>query len=302
MPTTSWSARLVLEHTDMPRAAILRLKRTYAITKRGLERTDAMPLFHDVNDPSLKPRWRPGTDYWPLKSHTDFVVRGSAHAPHGRPTTEMLVRARIEEVHKTIAVLGARRASRAGDRVRFSEPEPFETLPMTFHQAYGGWDKRVRSPGEPKLEQFIATSFSADHPGMYPRNPFGMGYVVGTMPKEDEVLLPHLEDPEHRLTEDTLLTPSGARWHEQPLPWCFDWTHTIMFPRPVLFSEAADAWFPGPEDEAMSEVARGYLRAGYRANRTGLDPRFYQEASHGLVLPPLKGGESVAVSGMTPDR
>ena len=152
-----------------------------------------------------------------------------------------------------------------------------------------------------------ALRLRTDHPGLYPRNPFGKGYLVcrGEVPG---VEMPNLEDPDQLLTDETLVTGDPAAWHRQPLPWSLDWTHPSTFPRNTWFADGVRPWFPCPDDAALTEVKRGLLPADFRARMTdrhladGPDPRFFQEASVGLSVTGLGGGEPVELRGMHPDR
>jgi len=261
----------------------------------------AEPLFHDVNDETIKPRFKEGTDYWPWKESTDFVVRGSAFAPNASPVRTMIVSARIGNATKQIQVSGTRIVEWAGGEVAWvPPPDPFEEMPLTYTNAYGGLDWRVPwKPGE-----HDGWGREVDHPGMYPRNPFGKGYVVlpGDVPGTE---MPNLEDPTNLLNAENLVTRDPKAWYKRPLPWCFDWVHLMTFPRYCFFLGGVDAWFPGPENEAMPEVKRGYCPPNYRqamaARKTEHPlPRFYQEASYGFILNGITGRESVSLKGMHP--
>ena len=44
------------------------------------------------------------------------------------------------------------------------------------------------------------------------------------------------------------------RWYRQPLPWSFEWTNWLMYPRELFLG--FDAWFPCSDPEALPEVKR----------------------------------------------
>ena len=180
-------------------------------------------------------------------------------------------------------------------------------MPLTPDRAYGGVDLRVQLAEEERGDLMMLFFLQSDHPGLYPRNPAGKGYQV--LPGEVEDLeLPNLEDPDDQLTAERLVTLDPRRWYRQPLPWHLDWVDPTTFPRCVFFRPGTDVWFPGPEDRALPEVARGYLAPGFRASMEGRRPeqgpapRFFQEASAGLVVAGLRGGEPVRLSGVHPER
>ena len=264
------------------------------------------PLKHDLRDEKLQPRIQAGTDFWIKKELTDVVINGSAYAPEGKPTTHMTVSVQIGNFSKIISVFGRRMITwDSAGRPKINEPEHFDEMPLTYENAYGGIDWRVNVEGLESLD--MQFRLQTDHPGLYPRNPFGKGYLVvdGEVP---DMEMPNLEDPDDLLTEERLITGSPELWYKQPLPWCFDWVHPYTFPRYVYFSELVDAWFPGPEDERMPEVKRGFLPPGYRAivkNRLfneGPHPMFYQEASYGMSFRELRPGEKIIIRGMHPEK
>jgi len=284
------------------------VKRTYTMKSGGLKQVEAEPLFHDLRDEDLEPRIVAGTDFWDHKEHTDFVVLGTAFAPGGVPVTQQEVSVRVGDVEKRLAVFGKRTITWGDDGAPHIDPtEPFTEMPLTAENAYGGIDWRVTLPEAEMEDPLMATMLEADHPGLYPRNPFGKGYLVepGEVP---EMEAPNLEDPDDLLTPERLIVKDPRDWYKQPLPWHLDWVHPVCFPRNVHFAGGMDAWFEGPEDEGMPEVARGFLMPNYRqvmearSLEQGPHPRFYQEASHGMVLPSLQGGEPVQLTGMHPEQ
>lgn len=282
------------------------VKLTYIVSDGALRRTAAEPLLHDLRDPELDPRLRPDTDFWARKPATDFIVRGSAFPAGGGAVQQMRVSARVGRYEKRIQVFGDRSVEWT-DRgtIRFGDPEPFEEMPLTWENAYGGIDWRV--PVENVNEVAVAAELATDHPGMYPRNPFGKGYLVESGEVEDFVL-PNQEDPHDLLTPGRLQTGDPRDWWKQPMPWTFDWTHPATFPRYCWLGQEVDAWFPGPQDESMPEVRRNILPAHYRdllAQRRlshGPHPWFKQGGSAGFVLQDLVGGEPVTLSRLHPDR
>lgn len=282
------------------------VKRTYEIRGTRCLPRPPEPLHHDLRDEEAQPRIVPDTDFWPVKYATDVVVRGSAYARDGRPVDRMLVSVAVEGHRKQLAVFGEREITwNDSGTPHVGPPQPFTEMPLTWENAYGGIDFRVPVPEMDGPGQQVV--LEVDHPGLYPRNPFGRGYLVeaGEVP---EMTMPPLEDPRDLLTAERLVVGDARLWYRQPLPWCFDWTHPVMFPRVVFVGGRADAWYPGPEDAQMPEVARGFLEPGYRStlgeagifSDRGL--RFLQGASHGLTFPRLPDGARVTLEGMHPER
>ena len=262
------------------------------------------PLAHDfrVDEPTL----HPGTDFWLHKELVDVVVQGSAFAPAGEAVGRMTVSVQVGSVQKRLEVLGRRRVRwDGGGAPLFGEPEPFVEMPLNNENSYGGFDRRVRvSEDDPRYDQI---AMQVDHPGNYPRNPWGKGYVV--LPGSGEELeLPNLEDPDDLLAPERFVVGDAARWWRQPLPWCLDWVHPMTYQRYLYFLPQMDAWFPAPQDEKLPEVERGFLQPGCRAmmgqrqTSQGPHPLFRQAASHGMRFPSLEPGTPVSLEGMHPEQ
>lgn len=288
-------------------AAYALIKLTYAIDVDDGACRLAEPevLRGDLRREDLEPRIPADTDFWPVKEATDVVVLGSAYGRRSG-VCERVVSVTVGEACKRVAVFGRRAVTWGSDgRPRVEAPEPLCEVPLTREQAYGGLDWRVR-PEDPD-DRLTRARLMTDHPGLYPRNPFGKGYLVepGQVP---ELLMPSLEDPDDLLTADRLIVGDPRLWYRQPLPFSLDWFHPACFPRNVFFAADADAWYPAPEDDALPEVRRGLLPSGFRAAMEaralveGPHPRFVQGASHGLTFAHLGEGTPVTLVGMHPER
>jgi hypothetical protein len=277
------------------------VKVTYQVVAGEVTVAPPEPLLHDLRDADASPRMPPGSDFWLSKDATDVAVLGSAYAR--TPVQETWVALQVGRATKYVKVFGQRHLEWTSGPPRFSAPEPFEVMAITKENAYGGYDGRVPVPAPRHMDEEMELEF--DHPGLYPRNPFGKGYVVIDEPA-DGVALPNLEDPEDLLTPERIVVGDPALWWRQPLPWTLDWHHPLMFPRYVYLG--GDAWFPGPEDASIAEVARGFLAANYRRDvispfdlRRRCPPGFYREASLGMSFAGLSAGTPISVTGMHPD-
>lgn len=272
-------------HEVRPQMAYALVKRTYRIHDGALDIDKPEPLLHELIE-GVAPR--PGTDFWPTKLATDVVVRGAAFAPKGA-ATRMVVSVSVGETQKRAVVFGRRKIHWGrGGMLRIGSPEPFDTIALTYGNAYGGADRRTCPAG------------TLDHPSVYPRNPLGKGYLLDAGSVTHATEMPNVEDPRDLLTAERLLLDHAQRWYTCPLPVCFDWVFPTMFPRLVWFGE--EAHYPAPP-EMLPEVKRGFLPSDYRARRgTGIHPRFFQEATPELILDGVKGGEPVTIAGMHPER
>jgi hypothetical protein len=174
---------------------------------------------------------------------------------------------------------------------------------LLYQFAYGGFDARVPLP-EDALAVFmdqVRAGFAYDHPGLYPRNPVGKGYVVLPGAVVD-VELPNLEDPHDLLTPERLVTGTPENWYRQPLPWCFEWSVGSTFPRFRFIG--GEPWFPPPDGPELPEVARGFCPPGLRSLiENGPEMLGYlQEASLGMTFPRPLAGQPVRIEGMNPDK
>jgi hypothetical protein len=288
-----------------PAFAFALVKFTYQIKGATAVPSQPEPLRFDFwSDEKLEPRFPPGSDYWLDKQFSDVVIRGSAFAPAGRPTPSMFVAAQVGRVVKRIAVFGKRLVEWSQGNPRPSRPEPFAEMPLLYQNAYGGLDNRVPIPAQ--LEQgymrTAALGMQFDHPGLYPRNPVGKGYLVLPDPI-DGVELPNLEDPTDLLTAERLITRKPELWYRQPLPWCFEWTVGLSFPRYLFMG--IDAWFPPPDDSTLPEVKRGFIPAHLRRRleqERDLAAGYLQEASLGMLVGTPLAGQPVILTGMHPEE
>ena len=128
------------------------------------------------------------------KSATDVALIGAAHAPT-TGATEVYVRLCAGPLEKTIRVVGDRIWYRSLGMTVATAAEPFETIPLTWEHAFGGWDR-----SHPDQEQHA----------FEPRNPVGTGFRAKHGRFEDGTRLPNLEDPRQPLRDyGGAATPAG---------------------------------------------------------------------------------------------
>lgn len=120
----------------------------------------------------------------------DLFVFGSARSLDGKPATCVDVTVEAGASFSTsIRVFGERCWEQQGRRLVMTPPQPFDAIPLTMDNAYGGedeWDE-LRVP--------------------FPSNPDGKGYVRSAENAPGKSL-PHIEDPEHLI----------QTWEDQPEP------------------------------------------------------------------------------------
>ena len=229
------------------------------------------------------------TDFVPWKPHTDVVFNGSAHAPGAVPTAELNVSLGVGLFEKHLRVFGRRLVRyNNGKMPVFTDPEPFTALPLRYENAYGGVDIRT----------------DADMPSPYPRNHLGKGYVIGKEKDHvDGLALPNIEDPADLLTPERLCCGHFMHWERQPKPQSLGWYMKFWQPRAKLAGVM-------PADRALEQELRSAYaglvpkeqQALYAQTQLpDMDFRFFNGASEGLVLPYLKGGETVRLVNLAPD-
>ncbi len=116
-------------------------------------------------------------EFGPAKITTDAVLIGSAIAP--APDTRALeVSFRVGPVHTRAKVFGERRWQGALWH-HASSPQPFDRIPLTYENAFGGKD---------------TSSKDSKHHGQEPRNPVGRGFFArNSRLKRSGMLLPNIE-------------------------------------------------------------------------------------------------------------
>jgi hypothetical protein len=154
-------------------------------------------------------------------------------------------------------VFGQRRLLRGS---RITQPAPFERVPLLHSEAFGGWDRRHADPMQHRA---------------FAHNPAGRGWRDPAAPKDDDVLMPAIEHPQHPI----------ERYGDAPPPVGFG--------------------FVPPHWPARSRWAGTYDER-WLAERSPLlpldfDRRCFLAGSAGLVHPqPLQGGEAVRLEGFSP--
>ena len=166
------------------------IKRTYTIQPDGTCRLaevqeavhEEAASYEDVDSPAVS-ALEQDTDLFAFKPKADVIVQGSAQT-YGRPQTQTHVEVAVRGARRQIRVTGDRRLERGtGNELRFSAPEPFDTMPIRYERAFGGFDAvALKRHGDlaAKLFRDIRPEWNLDANGPYhyPRNPAGTGYLL----------------------------------------------------------------------------------------------------------------------------
>ena len=143
------------------------------------------------------------SDLQGLKVCTDVLVNGNAWARGVKPAAQVDVRLRVGTIDKTLRVFGDRIWKRGLlGNLSISRPIPFESVPITFERAFGGWDRSANK------EQNHRVDF---------RNPIGTGFSLSKKNCEG-MRLPNIEYP-HRLIKSWRDRPNPAGFNVVDLAW-----------------------------------------------------------------------------------
>ena len=145
---------------------------------------------------------------------------------------------------------------------KISDPEPFESLPLIWEEAFGGRDTSHPDAAEHEFES---------------RNPVGRGFRAKKSKAEIvDQPLPCIEDP-----ADLISSPK-----DRPAPVGFGFIGRDWAPR---------VGYAGTYDEAWQSERAPLLPADF-------DTRYYDRAPEGLVLPQAPpAGTPISVRGMGPE-
>ncbi|HYR91349.1 MAG TPA: DUF2169 domain-containing protein [Terriglobia bacterium] len=225
----------------------------------------------------------------PYKPGVDIVVIGKAHAFKGVPTTQMTISVRIGNREKSIIVFGDRECRyRENMPPAFSDPKPFTEMEIRYERAYGGRDEK----SDPNI------------PFFYPRNFMGTGVVLrNTKDTVEGLALPNFEDPNDLLTADRIILGAPESWPRQPLPQGFGWFQRTWYPR-CTFAGSYPAYVDVDTvttEERLGLVPKNHVALAKQFKLPSYDTRLNNGASHGMLLPDIKGEETVSLRGLSSD-
>lgn len=294
-----WSTRLV--PGSAPDGSFLLsvlAKRTYRFSPgemaipNGLEQIPFLEkdLFLDPGDPVTCPELEE-TDLVAFKPNVDVVFHGSAWAPRGKRGYFFDLSVAVGALTHTLRAFGNRQVRPKMFGLDFTDPEPFESMPLHWGLAYGGTDFLTRP----------------DMPLTYPRNPVGKGFAVAPpVERLHEIALPNLEDPEDLLNPSRLLIKHFENWPKAPVPAALGWTCRRAHPR--LLMAGVDARDLSSQQvsrqrslQAKDEVGTPGADAPAEAPRL-LNHQFHNGAPSFLQFPGLRGNEMVTMVHMDPDH
>lgn len=240
-------------------------------------------------------------DLFPPKVATDVIVTGRAYAPGGK-AREATVGVAVGKNARVLRVLGERRAEVSIEgKVRFSEPAPFESVPLSWDLAYGGYDAYAHDelcPPKRRNGRRIEPSPRQEGVFAYPRNKVGRGYFIDVdRDRADGELLPQLEDPGDPLTPARFFVPHWKAWLDAPMPGGLGWVPHTWYPRMMRLMGAFLEHEPATKPIREMQFADGEdLKGPFVKNQ--VLPRGQQGAAPGMAVERLLGDELVILQGL----
>jgi hypothetical protein len=188
-----------------------------------------------------------------MKPATDVVLVGHAQCTR-KPLAELYVLFRVGTLSRRLLVLGDRVWFRSAGGVVASSPKPFESVPLSYQRAFGGWDRSDADPARHSFE---------------PRNPVGVGFRARGTFREDTAL-PNIEDPGHRLSAYAqVVAPAGVSFISP------DWQ-----PRAALGGTYDEAWLK----KRMPRLPRDFDRRFFNAASPGLVALGYLKGNESVLV------------------
>jgi hypothetical protein len=229
-------------------------------------------------------------DFAPRKPHCDVLLNGSAHAPGGKPTGRVKVSLRVGSWTKSFEVVGNRRWKAGMFHTGSTNPEPFDVMPISYNNAFGGVDRS--RDDELKHRYFL-------------QNHVGVGYHEYL---DEESLegqpLPNTEETGKPVTkpdgdyQPMAFGPIGRAWKQRIQYGGTYGQHWIDNEFPFLPADFDERYFQcAAEDQQID-----YLRGGEEVVLINLDPRGLTEFKLPALKEPFdfffKNGERKRIAGV----
>ncbi len=192
-----------------------------------------------------------------MKPATDVVLIGHAFSG-GRSVVDVTLR--VGSLRQTARVTGDRYWVKTFTGIEATAPEPFESMPLTFERAFGGWDRSLPDPTCHGFEK---------------RNPVGAGFRLKNGRFEDGIKLPNVEHPSQPLRE----------YGDTPAPVGFGFIAPHWQPRAAFAGTYDQVW----QRERMPLLPLDFDRRFFNAAAPGLIGQGY-----------LQGNEPVWIENVSP--
>jgi hypothetical protein len=260
--TTPYAAeRTWVQDRDANKIWLVVVKATFDVLADGSTRLaeKQLPVLRTgvhLSEPGSSLRYE--SDLLGVKPGTDVLVNASAWAPRGRRLQHTDVQIVVGPVQKRLRVWGDRTWERnLVGAAAISEPQYFESMPICYERAFGGWDRVPKDEADHRLEL---------------RNPVGTGLSVQDCIGKK---LPNVEYPDQLISSPRQrpapagLGPVECHWSpRRELAGTYDeqWRRQ----RAPLWAEDFDARYHlcAPTDQQVP----GFLHGGEPVVLTHLSP------------------------------
>jgi uncharacterized protein YjbI with pentapeptide repeats len=240
------------------------VKGTWSLAPGALKPVDEQPFTrgdaHREDDPEkvlLYP-----SDFAYFKPRADLVLKGTCHAPGGKPIDVCRVSFRVGSWSKALAVIGDRQWRGGMFGGHPSAPAPFKSMPVTLENAYGGAGWKY--------------------------NPVGKGAVDVVSPQGSVRPMPNVEFPD-RLIQDPSKGADPAGFGPLAATWPQRMSKTGSYDKKWMAERWP--WFPANFDWSYFNAAPpdqqlgGYLKGDEEVAIENLHPK---HALLKCVLPGLR--------------
>lgn len=191
-------------------------------------------VFREDDEERAKEALYPG-DFADFKIRPDLLLRGTCHAPGGRPVTECPVRFSVGAWSKTLRVVGRRVWSDGYGGAVMSSPLPFVKMPVDYAHAFGG-------PG-------------------YPQNPAGKGFGTSELPNVEHPGAPVRSRAASRAekAEPASFGPLNAAWPQRRVKIGKEYGKSYQEKRAPFYAEDFDWTYfnAAPADQQLPAYLRG---------------------------------------------
>lgn len=223
------------------------------------------------------------------KRRCDVILDATAHAPEGRPVTELDVAVRVGPLFKQFLVVGDRVWQRGLSRVSPSRPQAFSSMPLHYGRAFGG--SLVPRPD--------------GVPDSYAANPVGRGFCSDPRADiVDEMPMPNTEEIHGRIgapndsARPLSFGPIGRHWHpRKDYAGTYDahWRAEVFPLLPEDFDETFFQCAPpdqqtdfiqGGEQVELRHLVSGQPRIAFKLPKPDLALKLLYESQTALELRP----------------
>ncbi len=214
------------------RVGMIVAKATFSFDGHGnvsMETGDPYPIF--LADKKTELGLLPRDDFPRTDNAFEVILLGAAYSPRGNPVESMRVSLQVGREKRELMVFGNREWVSAGENKVISAPQPFERLPLTYENAFGGTCEILIDRDSP-VE--VSNPFNKLGKGMDPESlakelaemlSVPEGYPVYDTRRQ----LPNIEDPNNLITGWTD-NPEPKCWATVPLDSALQATRSVVTP------------------------------------------------------------------------